>query len=67
MVAVEPKDRISLLEAKEYIKKVREEISISGSIKLIEDEDNPLPKLSYKSIKEESTSILQSITNNSNG
>jgi hypothetical protein len=34
---------------------------------LIEDEDNPLPKLSYKSIKEESTSILQSITNNSNG
>jgi hypothetical protein len=31
---------------------VREEISINGAIKLFEDEENPLPKLSYKSTKE---------------
>jgi serine/threonine protein kinase len=38
MVEVEPKGRISLGEAKEYIKSIRESISISGAIKLIEDE-----------------------------
>jgi hypothetical protein len=68
MVTPEPAERISLAEARDYIKGIREEISISGSIRLIEDEEHPIPnKLSYKSTRDESSAILQSITNNNNG
>lgn len=67
MVAADPGDRVSLADAREHIRAVREQISISGAIKLMEDEENPAPKLSYQSTREEASSILQSITNNSNG
>ncbi len=53
MVAVDPNERISFIEARDYIKGIREEISISGSIRLIEDEEHPIPnKLSYKSTRD---------------
>lgn len=54
MLKVDPKERASLQDVKSYIKSIREEISINGSIKMIEDEDHPIiPKLSYKSANRE--------------
>jgi hypothetical protein len=54
MIIIDPAERITLQQAKDYIKSIREEISINGSIKLIEEEENPiLPKLSYKSTNNE--------------
>ena len=51
MVKVDPKDRITLQEAKDYIKSIRQSITVNGAIKMIEDEDNPiLPKISYKKV-----------------
>lgn len=67
MVLTDPAGRLSLPQAKDYINSIRESISMNGAIKLMEEEESQLPKLSYKSTREEYNSILQSITNQNGG
>ena len=40
MTRIEPKERINLTEANGYIKKIRESVSFSGAIRML-DEDSP--------------------------
>ena len=48
MTKINPKERITLEAARTHISQVRQQISISGSIRLHEDEESSVPKLSYK-------------------
>jgi hypothetical protein len=64
MVKVNPSERIDLAGARNYIKSVREQISVSGSIRMLDEEEPSVPKLSYKFTSKNFKDVLKSITSN---